>query len=320
MRAVWIPEPGDSRVLEIREVSRPAVGDRDLLVRVRAAALNRADLLQRRGLYPAPPGCPAEIPGLEFAGEVQQVGSAVQQFAPGDRVMGLLGGGGQAEYVAVDAALCMPIPEALDWVHAAAVPEAWLTAHDALFRIANLSAEDSVLITAAGSGVGCAAVQLARRQAASVVAVSRTSWKRQRLEELGAQTVADPAAAADHAPRGIDVTLDLVGGEGVADHLLRIAPRGRIIVVGLLGGRRTTIDLARLLSRRGRIEGTVLRSRSLDERAALVAEFTRRQLDGFVSGLYRPIVDRVLAVEQIVEAHEALESNATFGKVVLRFS
>lgn len=324
MRAVVILRPGGPEVLELREVAEPRPGPEDLLVRVRAAALNRADLLQRRGLYPAPPGVPAEIPGLEFAGDVEACGARVAGYAPGDRVMGILGGGAQAEKLVLDHRVCMRVPEALSWEQAAAIPEVFLTAYDALHIRGRLAAGESVLIQAAGSGVGTAAFQLAAAGGASAIGLARTADKRRRLEQRGIFPVFDPGDedVADRVVRatggrGVDVILDLIGAAAWPLHARVLREGGRVVIIGLLSGSRCEIDLGLLMRKRATLVGSVLRSRSAEEKAALTREFAARILPLFARGALRPWVDRTFPLERVSEAHALMERNANLGKIVL---
>lgn len=324
MRAVVITRPGGPEVLEYRDISDPSCGPQQVVVAIRATALNRADLLQRRGLYPAPPDAPADIPGLEFAGEVEMCGDRVRGLRPGDRVMGLLGGGGYAEKTALHERLCMPVPGALSWEEAAAVPEAFLTAHDALSMQAGLARGETVLVQAAASGVGLAAAQLAAAAGATVIGLSRTAEKRGRLEEAGLELVLDPDGS-DTVERvmeftggeGVDVVLDLVGAAAWPLHSRVLRERGRMVMIGLMGGARCEIDLALLLSKRLTLMGSVLRSRPVEEKIALVQDFSRRVLPLFESGLLQPSVDSVLDLSEVAEAHGVMERNENFGKIVL---
>lgn len=325
MKAIVILRAGGPEVLELREVPDPPFGLEDVRVRVRGSALNRADLLQRRGLYPAPPGAPADIPGLEFAGEVEACGAHVQGFRSGDRVMGILGGGGHAEKVSLHERLCLRIPPALGYEEAAAIPEAFLTAYDALFLRGRLTAGETVLVNAAGSGVGTAAALLATVSGARVIALARSAEKRGRLEALGLARVLDPGAAgAADAIRmasggdGVHLVVDLVGASAWTQNVDALAVRGRMVLVGMLGGGRAEIDLSVILRRRLEVIGTVLRSRPLEEKIALVQRFAATILPLFASGRLRAVVDRVVPLDQAPAAHAAMERNENFGKVVLR--
>lgn len=324
MRAIVITRPGGPEVLELREVADPVPGPEELLVAVRASALNRADVLQRRGRYPAPPGAPADIPGLEFAGEVLQCGARTTLFAPGARVMGILGGGGHAERVVLHERTALGVPERLAWEEAAALPEAFLTAFDALLLQAGLAAGETVLVPAAASGVGTAALQLVRACGARAVALARSPDKRARLAAFGPAAVLDGTAAdlADGirgaAPDGVDVVLDLVGAPLWPVYLDVLAPRARIVVVGTLGGAVTSVDLGRLMRARATVIGTVLRSRPLEEKIAVTRAFARRMLPSVADGTLVPVVDRVLRLVDAAAAHRAMEADANMGKIVLR--
>ncbi|HEX8070066.1 MAG TPA: NAD(P)H-quinone oxidoreductase [Pyrinomonadaceae bacterium] len=326
MRAVVITRPGGGEVLEVREVARPsAAGDR-VRVRVRAAALNRADLLQRRGLYPAPPGAPADIPGLEFAGEVEQLGADARAWRVGQRVYGITGGGAQAEYVVVPESTLAAVPDNLDWAAAAAVPEAFITAHDALFTQARLQLGERVLVHAAGSGVGLAAAQLAHAAGALAYGTARTPAKLERARAFGlTDAVAvgdDPRAFADAVRAwtqgaGVNVILDLVGASYLAANLAALAPRGRLALVGTMGGAQAPLDYGLVMAKRLRLFGTVLRARSTEEKARATRLFAAHVGPLLARGLARPVVDRTYPLTEVRAAHERLESNESFGKVVL---
>lgn len=329
MKAIRIEGAGGPEVLRLVELPDPVAGPDDLLVRVRAAALNRADLIQRRGGYPAPPGSPEDIPGLEAAGEVEAVGdraASVGPFSEGDRVMGLLGGGGYAERVALPADHAMRIPAGLSFAEAAAVPEAFLTAWDALFARGRLGTGERVLVHAAGGGVGTAAIQIARAAGASWVVGTASAAKLEGLAERGL----DLDVAVDYrresfreaveratGGRGVDVILDTVGGPYWADNVACLAPLGRLVVLGLLGGPAAEVDLRALMTKRATVVGTVLRHRSAAEKAELVRRFADRGLPLLEDGRLRPVVDRVFAFEEAAEAHGRMEENRNLGKIVL---
>jgi putative PIG3 family NAD(P)H quinone oxidoreductase len=326
VRAIVITRPGPPEVLALDERPDPVPGPGELLVRVRATAVNRADLLQRRGLYPAPPGSPAEIPGLEFAGEVLGGDLEESGFSPGDRVMGILGGGGYAERLTVPAGQCLPVPPALSFADAAAIPETFLTAFDALVLQAGLAAGELALVTAAGSGVGTAAAQVAREVGARAIGTLRTAAKRERVAalDLGFAALLDAGApdlaaqlAAASGGRGVDVVLDLVGAASWPLALDALAPRGRIVAVGSMSGARVELDLGVLMRRRATLIGTVLRSRPAAEKAALTRAFAERMLPALAAGRLRAVVDRVLPLAEAAAAHALLERNDTLGKVVL---
>ena len=324
MQAVLHARAGGPEVLEWQKVEDPVPGPEELLVRVRASALNRADVLQRMGRYPAPPGAPAAIPGLEYAGEVARCGSRVSLWRTGDRVMGLVGGGAHAEYVVVHERTALRIPPALAWESAAAFPEAFLTAYDALFTRGRLRPGEVVLITAAGSGVGTAAAQVASVAGARVIGLTRTPEKRSRLASFGVTHALDPASSdlpaavrAASGSAGADLALDLVGGPGISTVMDALAPRGRLVLLGLLAGAAARIDLSRVLSRRLTIVGTVLRSRPLEEKIALAQEVAHTLLPLLAAGRIKPVIDRVVPMIDIARAHRALERDETFGKIVL---
>lgn len=326
MRAVVIQRPGDPGVLAIAERPVPELAAGEVRVRVHASALNRADLLQRRGAYPPPPGAPADIPGLEYAGIVDAVGAGTGMWAVGNRVMGLVPGGGHAEYVCVPEGEVIRVPQRLTWEQAAAVPEAFMTAYDALFTHLDLSQGDILLIHAVGSGVGTAALQLARAAGATTLGTSRTADKLRQAGELGLHTpidlsAEDLAGAVERATsgRGVDAVLDLVGGSLLEATLPVLAERGRVAAVGLMGGSTIQLDLGLLLRRRIRLIGTVLRTRPHREKVALARAFSQNVLPLFTSGNVRPVIDRVLPFTDVADAHREMEANRTFGKIVLRW-
>lgn len=318
MRAVIFDGAGGPEVIRIGEVPKPAVAPGQVRVRVHAAALNRADLMQRRGHYPAPTGWPSEIPGLEFAGEVEAVRDDVSRWDIGDRVMGLMGGGAQAEYVVVHEDELIPIPAGLDYAHAAAIPESFLTAYDALSVRAQLRSGERVLIHAVGSGLGTAAAQIAGRMGATVIGTSRSADKLARATVFGVDQGIDASGGSfrDAVHEPVNVVLDVLGGRALADNLAVLAPRGRLILLGLLAGRIGQIDLDLVLRKRVEVIGTVMRTREADERAALAREFTDVMVPLFEHGVLRPVVDRVIRMSEVPAAHAALERNETFGKLV----
>jgi NADPH:quinone reductase len=325
MRAIVITRPGPPDVLELRDVPAPAPAHRELLVRVAATAVNRADLLQRAGRYATPAGSPAEIPGLEYAGTVEAIGSAVTRWQPGDRVMGLVGGGSYAEYVVTHEDEALRIPAGMSFESAAAVPEAFITAHDALFTQMRLRAGESVLIHAVGSGVGTAALQLARASGARVFGTQRSAWKLEKAMSLGLDvaidtTFEDFASVVLRATqgRGVDGVLDLVGGEYLSGNVRALAVKGTILLVGLVAGARTEFDMRGLLTKRATLIGTVLRSRSLAEKIDVAQAFARDVMPLLEAGTVFPVIDDVLPLEDAVRAHEIVGENRNFGKIVLR--
>ena len=326
MKAVYIKEFGGAENLEIREGEDPAAPHgTEVLVRIRAAGLNRADLLQRRGLYPAPKGYPERVPGLEFAGEVAAIGESVRDFKAGDRVFGITAGGAQAELLLTDASALAKIPEILSHAEAAAVPEAFITAHDAVFRQARLEKDEALLIHAVGSGVGLAALQLAKARGAVTFGTSRTAEKIEDCRRLGLDEgfeVGGEIRFADrvrgkNGGRGVDVILDLVGGAYFNENLESLDAKGRLMLVGLTAGARADFNLAAALAKRLKIIGTVLRSRATEEKAEATRAFVDEVVPLFARGELKPNVDRIFPFEEIGAAHEYLESNASFGKVVL---
>ena len=326
MKAVWIPRFGGPDVLEVRAVGKPLIAPDQVLVRVRASALNRADLLQRQGKYPPPPGFPAEIPGMEFAGEVVEVGASVQAWKPGQRVFGLLGGGAQAEYVATHEGLLAEVPPNLDWAQAAAVPEVFITAYDALWSQAGLRPAETVLISAVGSGVGLAAVQLVRAVSAVPYGTSRTAEKIEQAKRFGLEAglvvrenFDDLLSVANEwtQGKGIDVLLDLVGGAYVSAGQKLLGLKGRMMLVGTVGGGDYELDGRYVLRKRLEIRGTVLRTRSLEEKIQVTQAFASEVVPLLAKGILRPAIDSKFAIEDIAKAHARLESNETYGKVVV---
>ena len=324
MRAIVIREPGGPEVLELRDVPTPTPQRGEARVRVRATAVNRADLLQRMGAYPAPSDSPRDIPGLELAGEVDAVGEGVTAVKVGDRVFGLAGGGAYAEQVVVHARTLVRMPEGLTFAEGAAIPEAFVTAYDAMVVQARLAAGESVLVHAAGSGVGTAAVQIARVIGASSIGTARSIAKldRARPMGLGEGVVAEGGKFAEKVNaitegRGVDVVLDLVGGGYVVEDLACIAQRGRIVVVGLLAGTRADVDLGVVLRKRVELRGTMLRSRPLEEKIDAARVLGRHLAPLFATRQLEPVIDKVLPFARAAEAHDYVASNDGFGKVVL---
>lgn len=313
--------------LSIGERPSPRPGPGEVRVRVHAAGLNRADLLQRAGFYPAPPGVPADIPGLEFAGEVVELGDGVNSPAIGERVFGITAGGAQAEEIVVAADHCAVVPASLDLVSAGGVPEVFLTAHDALRTQAQLLAGETVLVHAVGSGVGTAVVQLAKAWGCPTVGTARTPEKLARAQLLGLDTAIlapreiDPlvfAAQITEAAGGpLDVTADLVGGAYVTVDVLCAAQLGRVVLIGTLGGGRADLPILAVMSKRLTIFGTVLRPRSRDEKSAATAAFVAEVVPLLASGEVAPVIETVLPLADAEKAYELLSSDTTFGKVIL---
>lgn len=324
MRAAVFRGAGGPEVIDIVERPKPEFGPEQVLVRVQASALNRADLNQREGSYPAPPGAPADIPGLEYTGVIEATGPGVTSVAVGQRVFGLAGGGAMAEYLVAHERLVVTVPDALSPAEAAAIPEAFITAHDALFTIGRLAPGERVLIHAVGSGVGTAAIQLARAAGCEVFGTARTSDKLPAAVGLGldvgidtraedfAQVIAERTRGA-----GVDVCLDVVGGSYWDGNVAALAQRGRWVLVGLMGGAKTTANLGLILRKRIQLTGTVLRSRPLEEKAAATRLFANQVVPQLARGLLRPIIDRTFPLAALAEAHQYLESNASFGKIII---
>ncbi len=326
MKAVYITEFGSIDNLEIRELPDPPppVG-KQVLVHVRATGLNRADILQVRGLYPPPAGYSPNIPGLEFAGEVTAVGDDVNQWNVGDRVFGITAGEAQTEMLLSDERLLAKIPDSLSFAEAAAVPEAFITAHDAIFTLGALKPSESLLIHAVGSGVGLAALQLAKAKDAFVLGTSRTSNKLDKCREFGLDEAIMTVNEMDFAERvkeatngkGADVILDLVGAAYFQQNLASLNIKGRLVLVGLTSGATAEFNLGIALQKRLRIIGTMLRGRSNEAKADAVTKFASEVVPLFENGTIKPNLDRVIAFEQVCEAYRYLESNKSFGKVVL---
>lgn len=327
MKAVTIVSFGGVEGLEVREVAdapRPT-SDR-VRVRVRAAGLNRADILQRLGRYPAPPGFPQEIPGLEFAGEVESIGDEARHLKVGGRVFGIIGGGGQAEFVTLPESHLAEVPANLDWAEAASIPEVFMTAHDALLTQCQVKMGERVLIHAAGSGVGTAAIQLVRAAGATAYGTSRTAEKLERAWEFGlTESVVvgdDPMTFANAVKqwtggKGVDVILDLVGAAYLKANLEAIGSKGRLIFVGTTSGAKAEIDFGIVMRKRLQIMGTSLRTRSIEEKATATRLFAEQVVPLLASGEVRPVIDRVFKMEKVRAAHQRIESNESFGKVVL---
>jgi putative PIG3 family NAD(P)H quinone oxidoreductase len=326
MKAVVFTGKGGPEVVEVREVPDPVPGRGEVLIRVRAAAMNRADLLQRRGLYPPPRGYREDVPGLELAGEVAALGEGATGWKPGDRVMAIAAGEAQAELAVAHERMLVRVPDGLSWEQAGAVPEAFVTAHDALFTIGGLRPGWTVLIHAAGSGVSTAAIQLARAAGATCIGTSRTAEKLEKARALGLdhgiRVGADEPRFADEVKRitggrGAPLILDFVGASYAAENLAALAGGGRIVVIGTMGGPRAAVDLGLLMRSRGSIVGTVLRPRPIEEKIRATQDFAREVLPLLAAGKVKPVVDAALPLARAREAHERMEKNDSFGKIVL---
>jgi NADPH:quinone reductase-like Zn-dependent oxidoreductase len=297
-----------------REHPDPRPGSGEVLVRVRAAGLNGADMMQLSGRYPPPPGAPADIPGLELAGEVVELGAGATRFATTDRVMGIVGGGGQAELAVVNERILMRVPERLDWPAAGGVPEVFTTAHDALFSQCRLLAGERLLVHGAAGGVGTAAIGLGVAAGARVHATVRNLALREGVAALGATVIA-PEGFAQHGP--FDVILELVGAVNLPEDLEALAPEGRIAVIGLGAGARAEIDLRELTSRRARIHGSMLRSRSLEDKAQTARLMERSVLPALASGTVTVPVAATFPLARVADAYAAFVAGGKLGKIVL---
>jgi putative PIG3 family NAD(P)H quinone oxidoreductase len=331
MRAVVISKPGGPEVLEIRDVPQPSPGANEVLIRVHATAINRADLLQREGRYPAPTGVPQDIPGMEYAGEVVSSGPSASLWQRGQRVFGIVGGGSYAEYVLTHESTCMEIPANLSWSEAASIPEVFITAHDALWSQAGLRANETVLIHAVGSGVGIAALQLARARSAIPFGTSRTKDKLEAVRGFGMEEGLHLSGTDLEHPlkefsqrvtdgRGFDVVLDLVGGPYVQASVGVLAAKGRIMLVGTVGGQTAELILGQVLAKRARLIGTVLRARPLEEKITVAEAFVREVVPLFARRNLRTSIDQEFpfTTEGVRAAHKRVGSNESMGKVVLR--
>jgi NADPH2:quinone reductase len=320
MRAIVFTGAGGNEVVSFEERPTPVPSADEVLVAVRYAGLNPADLAQRNGHYPAPPGSPADIPGLEVAGTVTACGSSARRFAPGDRVFGLVGGGGLADHVIVHELHVTAVPDRLDERAAAAVPEAFVTAHEAVLTQAGLRPGELLVVNGANGGVGTAAIQIAAAAGARVLATVRAPELREDVAELGARVI-DPAelVAQAQAEGGADVVLELVGAPNLDADLLALAPKGRIVIVGTGAGSEGSLDLRKLMGKRARLLGTMLRARALDEKATAMRAFTREVVPHLASGRIAPLVDRVFPADEATAAFDRLAAPGKLGKVLLEF-
>ncbi len=323
MKAITLDSHGGAEVLRLEEVPDPRPSPEQLLVRVRAGGVNRADILQRQGSYPPPPG-ESDILGLELSGEVIGVGSSAQGFAPGDRVFALVGGGAYAERAVIDHRMAMRVPEGWTFAQAASVPESFFTAQENLFTLGDLREGETVLIHAAGSGVGTAAVQMARAAGARVLVTAGSAGKIRKALELGAEAGCSykerdfPGWVSEKTGgEGVDLILDFIGAKYWERNLRSLRKTGRLLLVGLLGGAKVEADLGVLLRRRLKVFGSVLRNRPLQEKIEITRRFSERWLPLLASGVLRPVIDRVLPLTEAAEAHRIIEANENFGKIVL---
>ncbi len=323
MQAITFSQPGGPEVLQLATVPDPVPTPEQVLVRVRATALNRADTLQRKGAYPPPPG-ESDILGLELAGEVEAVGSAVQGVKPGDRVCALIGGGGYAEKAVVDARMLIPMPESWSFTQGAAVPEVFFTAQETMFTLGNLTAGETALIHAAASGVGTAGIQMAREIGARVLVTAGSAEKIQRCLNLGAHAGCN-YKERDFAEwvqevtnkQGVDLIEDFIGATYWERNLKSLRTCGRLVLVGTMGGVKVETSLLLIMSKRLQIFGSVLRARPLAEKIAVTQRFCQNWLPLLASGRIQPIVGHVFPLAQAADAHRYMEENKNFGKIVL---
>ncbi len=323
MQAITYDTPGDPDVLHLRDMPDPVPGPEQLLVRVRATALNRADTMQRRGNYPPPPG-ESDILGLELSGEVEAVGADAQGFAPGDRVFGLVGGGGYAEKALIDYRMAMPIPSEWDFVKAAAVPEVFLTANETLFTLGGLQGGETVLIHAGASGVGTAGIQMAREAGARIFVTAGSEEKIARTVELGAEAGIN-YKQEDFAERiqaltneaGVELVQDFIGAAYWQRNLRCLKVGGRLVLVGLMGGTEVEVDLGIVMRQRLQIIGSVMRSQPLDNKIAITQRFRDRWLPLLENGTMQPIIDTTFPLADAAAAHQYMEENRNTGKIIL---
>ena len=301
--------------ISVEDHPDPEPGYGQVLVKVRAAGLNGADMMQRRGRYPAPPGDPQDIPGLELAGEVAALGPGATRFDVGDRVMAIVGGGGQAELAVVHERQLIPVPDTLDWPQAGGFPEVFTTAHDALFTQAGLQAGDRVLVHGAAGGVGTAAVQLASLAGATVTATVRDEGKRDAVKELGAHAVIDPEGFADHGP--FDEIVELVGAPNLGDNIKALATRGRILVIGISAGAKAELNLALLMAKRGVVMSSTLRARPLEEKCATARAVGHHVLPFVRRGDIRVPIAETFSLDRVEEAYDRFAGGGKLGKIVL---
>jgi putative PIG3 family NAD(P)H quinone oxidoreductase len=324
VRAVVFTGSGGNEVVQIEQRPDPVPGTQDVLVRTRFAGLNPADLIQRAGFYPAPPGSPQDVPGLEVAGVVEACGAGVTGWTEGDRVFGLVGGGGLADRVVVHERCVARIPERLDEAAAAGVPEAFITAHDAVAVQAGLRPGETLLVHGASGGVGSAAVQIGVGLGARVLAVVRSAAGAFLVQDLGAESLDDEGFAQTALERtdgrGVDVILELVGAPHFPGNLLALAQKGRIMVVGIGAGQEISLPLRVLMQKRGVVRGTQLRARPLEEKALAVRAFEREVVPALASGAMRPIIDSVFPVLDVRAAFDRLAGRGKVGKVLVEFA
>lgn len=325
MKAIIFQQPGDPSVLSLEEVSIPKPTHCELLVRVKAVGVNRADLLQRKGLYPPPPGA-SSILGLEISGEVVSMGNAVKGFQLGDRVCGLVPGGGYGEYCVLDADMAMKMPSHLKEIEGAAIPEAFLTAYENLYEYGKLKEGETVLIHVGGSGVGLAAIQLALEKKATVFFTTRSHEKKERVETLFEKKVKGivcetqdfkTSVLEETKGKGVDVILDMVGAPYFQNNIDVLKTKGRLLQIAVMGGYNTEINLGTFLKKRLTLRGSTLRNQSIEEKRELMKSFLKTQWPLFEKGILTPVIDKVFSLEEASKAHLYMENNLNVGKVIL---
>lgn len=321
MKAIIINTPGGPEQMQWGEFEDPQLNENEVLVKLAYTAVNRADTLQRKGKYPPPPGA-SPLLGLELAGEIERVGKQVNHWKPGERVFGLLPGGGYAEYATIHQDMAMPIPENLSYKEAAAIPEVFLTAFQAIKWLGNLTSGESVLIHAGASGVGTAAIQIAKHLGAKVI-VTASKGKHEICQQLGADVIIDyqagPFLESVKAEGGVDLIIDFIGGNYFSQNISALKVDGRMVMLALIGGAKVEgVDLRKVLGKRLSIKGSTLRSRSLDYQIQLTQDFAQFALPLFKSGVLKPVVDSEFALSDAAQAHQYMEENKNAGKIVLK--
>lgn len=324
MRAAVFSGAGGPEVITIKDISEPIAVDDQLLVRVRASGLNRAEILQRKGFYPAPADAPTDIPGLEFAGVVEKVNQSVKEFRTGQKVFGITGGGCQAEFVAVEKDLAMPIPDNLDFTTAAAIPEVYITATDAIYNQLQIKPGESVLVQAAGSSVGIALLQILKKLGCHVLGTSRSDWKLKKLKEMGLDTGINTqnqdfveAVREVTGGKGVSACVDFIGAPILNKNIEVLAEGGRLLILGMLGGTEGAIDLNKVMAKRVKISSVSMRSRPLKEKVAATKLFREKVLPWIASGEIVPVVDKTFRLEELAAAHRYMEENKNLGKIVI---
>ena len=318
MKAILVQKDG---TLLFDEIDVPKPGKEEVLVRVQACGVNRADLMQKKGLYPAPKGTRSDILGLEFAGEIVERGTEVSsRWSIGDAVMGIVSGCAYAQYLVIHHRLLLPVPKQMSMEEAVCIPEVFLTAYDAMMMQMNLSRGDRLLVHAIGSGVGDAAYQLATTWGIAIIGTTRTSWKLEPYMKLEQGIVVSDGDFASQMHKKVDAVLDFVGGAYLEQNLKALSPKGQLLILGLLGGVQAQIPLGLLLVKRLNVLGSTLRARSIEEKIVLIESFAKRVLPDFENGLLSPTLDRMFSWEEVDEAHRYMEENLNRGKIVLRIS